>query len=208
MANLTVKTRIAGVLADVTSVTLSDPDGVFGVRQGVGGEIVVAAGTAMTRTAAGTYEYAFIEPAQGVDYTYWAEVLYAGETHHFEYTYRAPLIAVDADLSPFDELLAGDADFFLSEYGEQGIYHPAVGVERAITIIVMRQPPDRQAEPRARMQPVQVQAKPSATEGIVPGTWTDRDMMSVRLQMGGALVKLRIVRPVGQDGGLVTWELN
>jgi hypothetical protein len=33
-------------------------------------------------------------------------------------------------------------------------------------------------------------------------------MMSVRLQMGGALVKLRIVRPVGQDGGLVTWELN
>ena len=112
------------------------------------------------------------------------------------------------DLSPFDELLAGDADFFLSEYGEQGIYHPAVGVERAITIIVMRQPPDRQAEPRARIQPVQVQAKPSATEGIVPGTWTDRDMMSVRLQMGGALVKLRIVRPVGQDGGLVTWELN
>jgi len=207
MANLTVKTRIAGVLADVTSVTLSDPDGVFGVRQGVGGEIVVAAGTAMTRTAAGTYEYAFIEPAQGVDYTYWAEVLYAGETHHFEYTYRAPLIAVDADLSPFDELLAGDADFFLSEYGEQGIYHPAVGTERAVTIIVLRQPSDRQSDPRAKLLPCRVQAK-NAADGIVPGTWTDRDMMSVRVLLGGPLVKLRIVRPVAQDGGLVTWELN
>jgi hypothetical protein len=51
MALLRFTTKIAGVLADVTSVVLSDPTGTYGIKRNDTGATVIAANTAMSKTA-------------------------------------------------------------------------------------------------------------------------------------------------------------
>jgi len=77
---------IDGVLADVTSVKLSDPTATFGVKRNDTGAIIVADGTDMVKVGTGTYEYIFAEPAFNLTYTYWVEWVYGGETYRDEHT--------------------------------------------------------------------------------------------------------------------------
>lgn len=79
---------VEGVLTDVTSAKLSDPTGTYGVKRNDTGVAVVADGTAMTKSATGTYEYSFTD-AVGVAYTAFVEFVYGGATYYFEIDYAA-----------------------------------------------------------------------------------------------------------------------
>ena len=72
---------IAGVPTNMTSVTLSDPTGTYGVKRDDTGAVVVADGTAMVAGAAGVYAYSFADPAADLTYTYYLEIVYDGKTH-------------------------------------------------------------------------------------------------------------------------------
>lgn len=70
-----------GVLADPFSVKLSDPNGLFGVRRTDTGAVVVSDGTALVRQSTGIWAYQVTEPAPGLTYEYWVEVVWnEGET--------------------------------------------------------------------------------------------------------------------------------
>jgi len=75
---------VDGELADPTSVKLSDPDGNFGVKRTDTDETVVADATAMTKESTGVYTHTFDDPADGLTYNYYVEVVHAGATYHFE----------------------------------------------------------------------------------------------------------------------------
>lgn len=49
--------------------------------------VVVADDTAMTNVSTGVYEYSFTSPAEGLTYTAYIEVVYAGETYHYPITF-------------------------------------------------------------------------------------------------------------------------
>lgn len=68
---------IDGVLTNATTFTL-------GVVRADTGAVVVAAGTAMTNTATGKYQYAFTEPAANLTYTVSYSLTYAGNTTAWE----------------------------------------------------------------------------------------------------------------------------
>lgn len=208
MSMLTIRTKIAGVLTDVTAVLLSDPTGVFGMRQGDTGPVVVADGTAMTRTAAGTYTHSVELPATGAMYTWWAEVHYGGRTYHIERQYYAQPVIEDAELSELDQIDVDNADFFLAEYGESGIVHPPSGLDREVKLIVKRQGPDLQESPRAEIQPVIVQVRNDPVAGIAAAEISTRWFISVRRQKGGPFVKLRVTRWPEQDAAFITVELT
>ncbi len=74
---------VDGVLTNVTSATLSDPTGTYGVRETVSGTVTVADGTAMTNSSTGVYEYSFTD-AEDTAYTAYIEIVYSGSTYHFE----------------------------------------------------------------------------------------------------------------------------
>ena len=80
------KFTIDGVLTDVTSVLLSDPTAVYGVKRNDTSAVVVADGTAMIKVSRGVYRHTFAEPAVGLTYTYWVEWVYGGETYRDEHT--------------------------------------------------------------------------------------------------------------------------
>lgn len=71
---------VGGVLTDADSVVLRDPTGAFGIKRTDTGAIVTAAGTAFTHISTGVYEFTFTEPAAGLQYEYWIERVYNGET--------------------------------------------------------------------------------------------------------------------------------
>lgn len=73
--------RIAGVLTDATSVVLADATDAYGVRRADTQAVVVAAGTAMTRTATGKYSITFTPPADGLTLEYAPRVVYGGNTY-------------------------------------------------------------------------------------------------------------------------------
>jgi len=83
---LTFRHEVNETPTDVTSVILSDPTDTYGVKRDDTDASVVAAGTAMTKTATGVYEYSFTAPASGLDYTYYVEWVYDGETHSHQFT--------------------------------------------------------------------------------------------------------------------------
>ena len=80
--------RVDGVLVDPTSVLLSDPAGDYGVKRNDTDVVVVADGTAMTKVSTGVYEYSF-ESTDGVAYTAYVEIVYSGNTYHFEVDFEA-----------------------------------------------------------------------------------------------------------------------
>jgi uncharacterized phiE125 gp8 family phage protein len=79
--------EVAGVAADVTSAVLRDETVAYGVKRDDTDAVVVAAGTAMTWVATGTYEYEFTPPADGLTYTWVVEYVYGGETYHNTFSY-------------------------------------------------------------------------------------------------------------------------
>lgn len=68
--------------ADSTPV-LEDADDVYGVKREDNDDVVVAAGTAMTRIGAGIYRYIFDEPAPGLVYNYSVKWILDGVTNYF-----------------------------------------------------------------------------------------------------------------------------
>ncbi len=76
--------KYGGSLTDPDSVVLSDEDGSYGIKRNDTGATVVSAGTAMTKTATGEYEYEFTEPASGLTYTAWVKSVYRGATYYTE----------------------------------------------------------------------------------------------------------------------------
>jgi hypothetical protein len=81
MSKITVTFKTNGALTDVTSVYLNNPDGSYGVKRNDTNAVIVVAGTAMTKLSTGVYEYEFTDPAYSLEYTYWIQWVYGGETH-------------------------------------------------------------------------------------------------------------------------------
>lgn len=80
--------KVDGVPTDVDSALLSDPTGAYGVRREDTLAVVVADSVAMSRTGVGVYEYTFTDVA-GVAYKAWVELVYDGNTYHFEVDFEA-----------------------------------------------------------------------------------------------------------------------
>lgn len=81
--------EVGGVLTDVTSVVLSDPNGLYGAIRNDTSGIVVADGTAMTHASTGVYQYTLTDPDVGLTYTWWAEYVYNGVTNRAQFTTTA-----------------------------------------------------------------------------------------------------------------------
>lgn len=77
--------RDAGNLTNVTSVVLSDPTGAFGVIRTDTSAVVVADSVPLVNQSTGVYAYTFTDPAEGLTYNYWLEVVYGGQTYRLEY---------------------------------------------------------------------------------------------------------------------------
>ncbi len=74
---------VENVLTNATSAKLSDPTGTFGIKRNDIDAVVVADGTDMTNSSTGVYEYSF-DDTDGVSYTAYIEIVYAGSTYHFD----------------------------------------------------------------------------------------------------------------------------
>jgi len=87
MSTKTIKRnwKVNGVLTSATSAVLSDATGAYGIKRDDTDAVVVAAGTAMTESATGEYEYSFTEPAAGLSYTCWVTITYNESVYRFEH---------------------------------------------------------------------------------------------------------------------------
>ncbi len=211
MATLRVKTKIAGVLADVAEVRLSDPGGTFGVRTGESGAILVADGTAMTRVSAGTYEYDVAFPAsdEGVAYTWWQEVGYGGELYHVKRVYYQPPTAAAVVLTRLDEILLSDWLVLAAERGESVTVTPPGGTARSVTGIVTRATDAIRNNPRGQTQPATISLRNSDTLGISAAEWNSRFEVRLRRKAGDtAMVDMRTLKPIHSNGAYIVWELT
>jgi len=86
MSSITLIGRwyVDGVLADPTSVTLSNPTGTYGVKRDDTDGVVVASGTPMVRTSTGVYQYVLTTPEPALRYTWWMDIVHAGAAYHVE----------------------------------------------------------------------------------------------------------------------------
>lgn len=75
---------VDGEPTDATAVTFSNAGGTFGLRRTDNIQILIAAGTALTRESEGVYEYELDDPQEGLTYEYWIRVVYDGETYHVQ----------------------------------------------------------------------------------------------------------------------------
>jgi hypothetical protein len=81
---ITFRFLVDDVLTDATSVVFSDPTDTFGLRRTDTLATVVANATALDHDGTGLYSYTVTDPAGGLTYNYWLEVVYDGATYHFE----------------------------------------------------------------------------------------------------------------------------
>lgn len=94
--------QVGGVLTDVTTAKLSDPTGTYGIKRNDTDAVVVADGTAMTKTATGTYEYVF-DATAAIAYTAYIEFVYDGDTFYIEFD--VPAVADYGLLASYYSLL-------------------------------------------------------------------------------------------------------
>ena len=87
---VTKPTFIGGVLANITSIKLSDATGTYGVKRDDTDAVVVADGTAMVNSSTGLYTYSFTAPASGLTYTAAFEMVYQGATTRTTNTFTDP----------------------------------------------------------------------------------------------------------------------
>lgn len=99
MSTIRSRFTIDGDLTDITSIYLSDPTGTFGVKRNDTDAVVIVDSTAMDKVSTGIYEYTFDDPAYDLEYTYWIEWSYAGETYWEEHTVLGPTSPVDVELT-------------------------------------------------------------------------------------------------------------
>ena len=111
-------------------------------------------------------------------------------------------------MSTHADILIEDAEFFLAEYGEKVVVYPPTGDARTVTAIVERNARDLQDKPRTEIQPVIVRLRNDASTGIAAAEISNRWYVSVRRQIGGEYVKLRVTRWPEQDAGFITVELT
>ena len=71
---------VDGDYVEAESAKLSDPDGDYGIREVVSGDVIVADGEDLTFVNGDSYEYEF-EGEDGVSYEAWFEIVYDGETY-------------------------------------------------------------------------------------------------------------------------------
>jgi hypothetical protein len=109
MSVITKTFKINGVLTDMTSVILSNNAATYGVKRQDNDAVVVADGTAMTKTATGTYQYEFTDPADDLTYDYVLEVTYSGETYWISGELEGP--AASAGVDAYATSVEGDAYF-------------------------------------------------------------------------------------------------
>jgi len=210
MKTLRVQTKIAGALANVTSVTLANAvsAATYGVRRTDTGAAVVAAGTAMTRVATGVYEYDF-DDVEGLSYEWRFRAVYGGESFIGGGTWTATVTppAPTLELSDHDAVLVQDVDFYLAEYGEQVTVYPPAAASRTATGIILRSAAKMDANPRAQTNPLGVQLPNSSTTGISGAEWNNRFEVDVPRYRGGETVRMRTLRASHQDAAFITWEL-
>lgn len=97
-----------GTLIDVTSVKLRSPDGTVGMVRRDTGVSVVAPGTVVPRLSLGTYGLDVAEPAVGLVYNYWFEVVIGARTLWFEKERSLAVVGLDGDgLLAVDAVLTG-----------------------------------------------------------------------------------------------------
>lgn len=102
--------KVDGILTDMTSVILTNEAGTIGVIRNDTDAEVVAPGTAMTRTAAGRYEYEFADPAGGLTYTYWFQIVYADEISYVQDTLTGPTTPTGGEATPGSYIAQGDIE--------------------------------------------------------------------------------------------------
>jgi hypothetical protein len=73
----------------VTGVKFNNPTSTFGVKRTDTGDIVVAAGVALTSMGSGLYEYAITDPAPNLTYNYWVQFSVGSETFQSEFNITA-----------------------------------------------------------------------------------------------------------------------
>lgn len=80
--------EIDGVLTDLDSVPAftAEDAAESGVIRNQDGTVVVAADTALTKSATGTYTYSFTESPNSYTYTYWIKWIYDSTTYYDEHT--------------------------------------------------------------------------------------------------------------------------
>lgn len=84
---ITYTTKLASVLTNATSVTLTNAAGTIGIKRNDTGATVVAAGTAFTNSATGTYTYSFSPPVSHVFYTAYVKIVANASTLYTEYSF-------------------------------------------------------------------------------------------------------------------------
>lgn len=90
--------KVAGVPTDVTSAVLEDPTNTYGVKRNDTNQAVVAAGTAMSRVAVGTYQYTFNDIA-GVAFTAFVKFTYGSSVYYIEADFPAEINATGMTVS-------------------------------------------------------------------------------------------------------------
>ncbi|GEM_PF-2776828 len=208
MATIRVTIQQNGSAFTGATPVLRDPDGVFGVRQGDDGAVVVAAGTAMTPAGGGVYVHEWTVPVAGISYAYWIAVADGPETHYTRGVYVSDPADITITISEHDAALLAAVAQQLAAFGEPVIVYPPSGSARSVTGIVTRSAPAQSNDPRGIRTPMTVQLPNDATAGIGGNEWTNRFEIGVPRYRGGPTVRLRTTRPVHQDLGMMTWEVT
>lgn len=124
--------KVDGVLTDVTSAVLRDPTLAFGVKRTDTGAIIVAAGTAFTHVGTGLYQYTITDPAPGLTYQYWIEIVADGETQRIE-RYSYPPAEADDDV--YLTLAEADALAAVMVAAQVAVYVAAGTADRTASLL-------------------------------------------------------------------------
>ena len=92
---------IDGTLTNATSVVMSDPTNTYGLKRTDTDAILVANNTALTNVSPGVYQYNLTDPESGLSYDYWIEVVYSGQTYHFNLQGQGTDVAESVSLHPY-----------------------------------------------------------------------------------------------------------
>ena len=83
---ITLRSYTDGLPTDLTSISLQDETGTYGLRRIDTQAVVVASGTALTRSALGVYTHTLTDPAADLDYEYVLRIVTGGNTYYYPRT--------------------------------------------------------------------------------------------------------------------------
>lgn len=99
---LTFRAKINGALIDVDEITFTDQNEDFGVRRRDTLDVVVASGTALTRSSVGIYTYTFTNPEPGLQYEYTVKVVYNDTSYYFNRLTNSPSVNALISIPTYD----------------------------------------------------------------------------------------------------------